>query len=394
MVLQVGAAQVTGLNVGNIDVVGNPSTNYRNITITEDILDPLGQRANIKIVDKYDAIGAAGFDKEVEIPVNLKFNEYLSGLIARFNLRVFEFANMNDGSDELGKNGRVKMYDVKCVSPEYLKNLDNQLENSYRDYTTNIVRDIIKEYLETDKPIEIQEDSSTQRNFIFTDKPMDALNALNEEHVGTASKNSAFVTFQKQKLGSTKYVITTFDRLFAQSPVATLYRSGRISFSSATREEIVNSIIKMNVDSSFFSPNKFLTGIYDRSYNLSTGTVGDYGTQRNDNNNRGRRRGSSIITNIFDSLNEPQNLTTAEAKTLRAYYIARLSENYAEFTIHGNPNISLGDVVSLNIPTISAGGGSREQVFSGNALVVSLTHNILEPGHTPQYTMTLGCVRI
>ena len=148
------------------------------------------------------------------------------------------------------------------------------------------------------------------------------------------------------------------------------------------------------MDTAFFSPNRFLTGSYDRSYNFSTGTVGDYTTQRPDPNDNVEKRGRRIIPTIYDALNEPQAITTAEAKVLRAYFVAELSENYAEFTIHGNPNISLGDVVDLRIPTLSADGGAREEMFSGKALVVSLLHNIVEPGHSPQYTMTLGCVRI
>jgi hypothetical protein len=394
MVLQLGTAEVNRITLGNIDVVGNPSTNYRTITVAENILNPLGQRANIKIVDKYDALGSSNFRGESQLPVDIGFTEYLSRARAGFDLRVFEGADLNDGSEELAGNGRIKVYDIKCVSPEYLKNLDNQLEHSYRDYTTNIVKDILTEHLETDKSVEIQEDSSTLRNFRFTRSPMEALKALNEEHVGTSSRSSAFIVFQQQKRGNSKYIITTFEQLFRQSPVVTLYKSGRINFSSATRDEIVNSIIRMNVDTAFFSPNRFLTGAYDRSYNMSTGTIGDYTTQRSDPNNNVERRGRRIIPTVYDALNDPQEITTAEARTLRAYFVAQLSENYAEFTIHGNPNISLGDVVNLNIPTISAAGGSREEMFSGKALVVSLLHNIVEPGYAPQYTMTLGCVRI
>lgn len=395
MSIQLGTAEVNTIRLGNIDVVNNPSTNYRTITVAENILNPLGQRANIKIVDKYDALGSSAFRGSSQFPVVLGFTEFLSRARASFNLRVFEGSDLNDSSEELGGNGRIKTYDIKCVSPEYLKNLDNQLENSYNDFTTNIARDIIQEHLETDKPISIQEPSSTKRIFRFTDSPIEALRVLNDEHVGTQSRSSAFIIFQKQKNGNTEYVISTFETLFRQAPVVTLYRSSRINFSSATREETINSIIRMNVDTAFFSPNRFLTGTYDRTFNLATGVVGDYTTTRSDPFlNEERRPGRRILPTIYDALNETQDITTAEARTLRAYFVSQLSENYGEFTIHGNPNISLGDVVNLNIPNISAEGAGREELFSGRALVVSILHNIVEPGYSPQYTMTLGCVRI
>lgn len=394
MSLQLGSASVNVLNIGNINIIANPSTSYKTITVTEDITDPLGQRANIKISDRQDALGSSSFRGSSELPVTVNFNEYLLGDRAGFDLRVFEGADLNDANQEEG-NGRVKTYDIKCVSPEYLKNLDNQMERSYEDYTTTIVEKILKDYLETDKEIEIQEQSTTMRSFRFSRSPMEAIKALNQEHVGTESRSSAFLVFQQQRNGRSKYLITTFEKLFQQAPVTTLYRSSRVNFSSATFDESFNSIIQMNVDTAFFSPNRFLTSSYDRSYNFSTGVLADRNNRREDIfQNEERRAGRRIMPTIYDAINERQNITTAEARVLRAYFISRVSENYAEFTIHGNPKIALGDMVNLQIPNISAQGGSREELFSGKALVVSIMHHIAEPGYNPQYTMTLGCVRV
>jgi hypothetical protein len=397
MTIQLGGVRVNNLNVGGVDIIGNPSTNFRSITITEDILDPLGQRANIKIVDKFDALASVDFKGESNIPIQIGFSD-LFGRNASFDLRVYEGSNMSDGTSEKQEqigSGRVKVLDVKCVSPEYLKNLDNEMAKSYSDFTTNISKDIITEYLETNKPIIIEEASTNKKRFVFSDLPIDALKKLNEEHVGSQSKGSAFVTFQRQKNGQNTYVISTFERLFNKPSVVRLIRSGRVSFSSATDEERINSIIQMNVDTSFFSPARSLNGTIDRTFNMSTGSLAD---KRNPRNNPNRTpettRGSRYVTMYYDALNEPQNLTTAQAKVLRAYFVARLSENYAEYKIHGNPGISLGDVVDLKIPNVSASGGGGDKYFNGKALVVSIMHHIMEPGYNPQYTMTLGCVRV
>lgn len=397
MTIQLGGVIVNTLNVGGVDIIGNSSTNFRSITITEDILDPLGQRANIKIVDKFDALASVDFKGESNIPIQIGFSD-LFGRNASFDLRVYEGSNMSDGTSEKQEkigSGRVKVLDVKCVSPEYLKNLDIEVTKSYTDFTTNITRDILTKYLETNKSVVLEETSSNKKRFVFSDTPIEALKKLNEEHVGIQSPSSTFVTFQKQKNGNNSYVITTFEKLFKKPPVIRLIRSGRVSFSSATDEERINSIIQMNVDTSFFSPARSFNGSVDRSFNMSTGTLAD---RRNPRNNPNRtpetERGIRIISTYYDALNEPQNITTAQAKVLRAYFVARLSENYAEYKIHGNPNISLGDVVDLKIPVISAAGGGSDKYFNGKALVVSIMHNILEPGYSPQYTMTLGCVRV
>jgi len=96
---------------------------------------------------------------------------------------------------------------------------------------------------------------------------------------------------------------------------------------------------------------------------------------------------------LHDIINDPMPTTVAQARAQRQRFISYLTENHGTFEIHGNPGIKLGDVVSLTIPNHSAQGGSQERIFSGNALVVSIKHQVLPMGNQPRYTMVLGLVK-
>jgi hypothetical protein len=98
-------------------------------------------------------------------------------------------------------------------------------------------------------------------------------------------------------------------------------------------------------------------------------------------------------TTLYDSVNDPQNMTVAQARANRKQFLSYLTENHGTFEIHGNPNITLGDVVNLTIPNQSAQGGTQERLFSGPALVVSIQHKIAPVDSQPRYTMVLGLVK-
>ena len=98
-------------------------------------------------------------------------------------------------------------------------------------------------------------------------------------------------------------------------------------------------------------------------------------------------------TTLYDSVNDPQTITTAQARANRKQFLSYLTENHGTFEIHGNPGITLGDVVNLTIPNQSAQGGSQERLFSGPALVVSIHHKISPIDSQPRYTMILGLVK-
>jgi hypothetical protein len=400
--MQLGDIRISEISLGGINLNRQEIHAYA-FNIHEDILDYYGPKAELRIHDYADIIGNAGLNGSYDQDLVIRFSEYYSGAEVSMNFKLYENANMGDRAGEEG-SGRMKQYDLRCVMPELLNAGGNYVNRSFVDYTTNITKTILEENLLTERNVEIQETSSNNRRFTFNQRhPREVLGVLNDEHIGTESSSSAFVAYQNHKNGDSKYVITTFEKLFQQTPRTNLIRSSEVSFSTATIDLLVNSIRSFNVNSSFFTRDRYEARTISRSYNMSTGVLHD---QTNPQRQSFRVLGRNVFNappryvnnnpaevTLYDSANDPTSITIAQARANRRQFLTYLTENHGTFEIHGNPSITLGDVVNLTIPNLSAQGGSQERIFSGPALVVSITHKIQPVGVQPRYTMILGLVK-
>ena len=123
-------------------------------------------------------------------------------------------------------SGRNKQYTLKLVRPELIAAQGNYVQKSYNALTSDMVKDIIKNYLKSDAQIEIRESTRGQRRFVFNqDHPVSALKKLDNEHVSAQNESSLFALFMTDDGGQQKYVFTTYEQLFTQGPVATLTES-------------------------------------------------------------------------------------------------------------------------------------------------------------------------
>jgi hypothetical protein len=398
-----GNVKISQLSVGGIDLTNSQTYAYA-FNIYEDIFDVYGPKAEIRVHDYVDALGNNRLNGSYEQDVVISLSEYYTGGRLSMNFKLYQNADMNDRAGEEG-SGRMKEYDLRCVMPELLNAQGNIVNKSYVDFTTNITKDILTNNFKTTRAIEIQEQSANNRRFNFNQKhPKEVIKILNDEHIGTESKSSAFITYQNHRSGSSRYRITTFEKLFQQAAVVGLTRSSTTSFSTATLQDMINSIRTYQINSAFFTRDRAQYSTVSRSFNLSTGVLHDQSapsslTFKVLGKPAFNSEASYVSTNkpsettFYDNVNDPQNITLAQARANRKQFLSFLTENHGTFEIHGNPNITLGDVVNLTIPNQSAQGGSQERLFSGPALVVSIQHRIAPIDSQPRYTMVLGLVK-
>lgn len=397
-----GSIKINQLTVGGIDLM-QPQTYAYAFNIYEDIFDVYGPKADIRIHDHVDAIGNSQLNGSFEQDVVISFSEHYTGNRISMNFKIYENANMSDRAGKEG-SGRMKEYDLRCVMPELLAARGNFVNRSYVDSTTNIAKDVLTNSFKTQRTVEIQEQSINNRRFNFNQKaPMEVMKILNDEHIGSESRSSAFVTYQNHRAGKSKYHITTFEKLFQQAPVGRLIRSSTTSFSTATLQDLIESIRTYQINSAFFTADRSSFSTISRSFNISTGVLHDQSVPSSLTFKvLGKPAFTSrapyvttgpYSTTLYDSVNDPQNITTAQARANRKQFLSYLTENHGTFEIHGNPGITLGDIVNLTIPNQSAQGGSQERLFSGPALVVSIHHKIAPIDSQPRYTMILGLVK-
>lgn len=402
--MAIGDIKFTEFRIGGMDLNDPNQAFPHEINIYEDILNSYGPALDVRVVDPTDSLSKNKINGSYNQDISIRFSDE-SGKTVGFKFKQLENSNLNDEAQFKQGSLHAKSYTIKGIPTEFLNAQGNYVEKSWNDRTTNIAKDIIKNNYKTDKQIEVDEDSKEKRRWIASNEhPLEQLQKLNDEHVASQSQSSAYTIFQQQQNGNQKYKITTYEKLFQQGPVATIKQSTVLDSSASTEEDKKNSIMWINVGESFFSASRHLTRSSEQTINLTTHKV----VQTEPKNTKFVLPGKEIYqgptTNhktvpqrkIYSKVNEDQQkITPGEAKRKRAEFLSHLAQNSAELEIPGNPNITLGSIVNLQLPKkVDPGlGGGNELQFNDKVLVVGIRHKIKPAGQTPRYTMVLKVVK-
>jgi hypothetical protein len=232
---------------------------------------------------------------------------------------------------------------------------------------------------------------------------LSAYKKLNHEHVSSNYNSSCYVCFV-QNGSQSKYVFTTFEKLFEQSSVVKLSQTTNLSDGTASDTDQQNSITWFNPSSSFNSVVRPLVKPSEQTYNLVTGEVHSvppatpptfkFADSTPVFNNAPANTNFVPSNTVHDPANNKTDTYTADAKKKRATYLSMLSQTSAELEIPGNPNIKLGSIIELNIPKKSSENQDQgESEHNGKALVVGIRHKVKPVGQEPRYTMVLRVVK-
>jgi hypothetical protein len=403
--MAIGDIKFSELKVGGIDL-NDPNQAYpHEINIHEDITNSYGPACEIRAVDPSDAIGKnninGGYDQEIKI----RFSDDKGGQVG-FTFKPLENSNLLDEAQSRQGSLHAKTYTIKGVPAEMLNAQGNYVEKSYEDKTTNIAKDIIQNNYKTDKQIEIDDEAREKRRWIASNEhPLTVLQKLNDEHVATQSKSSAYTIFQQQENGTSKYKVTTYEKLFQQAPVATVKQVTTLDSAGMSDQDRQNSIMWINVGENHFSGSRQLENSAENTVNLTTHKV--VATEPKESSftfpgkpvykGKPQNRKEVPQSKLYDKKNEPneQRITPGDAKVKRAQFLSHLAQNSAELEIPGNPSIKLGSMIDLQMPnrvdaTLET---TNESQFGGKVLVVGIRHRIKPPGQTPRYTQVLKVVK-
>jgi hypothetical protein len=183
--------------------------------------------------------------------------------------------------------------------------------------------------------------------------------------------------------------------MFNRAPVATLKERTDLNTSGISEADQQNSIMWAEYDPSFSEP-RVMSKAVKKSFNNGTHTYVDE-SYKGDTKSKTPAYSQPAsyaekydVYSSEDVVNNSQNHTGADAKRKRAQYISHLMNGSAKIEIPGNPKITLGSVIELDVPkktdTNQFGG---EGQFNKKALVVAIHHKIKPAGQKPQYTMVL-----
>jgi hypothetical protein len=403
--MPIGDVRISELRIGSLDLTNASKAFFDELNIYEDILNTYGPAFEVRVVDPTDSLGTNKINGSYDQDISIRFSTDL-GKTVGFKFKQLENSNLNDESQNNQGSLHSKSYTIKGVSKEFLDAQGNYVQKSYEDKTTNIAKKILQENYKTDKQVVVGEDSKEKRRWLASNEhPLNVIQKLNDEHVASQSQSSAYAVFQQQRNGTQKYNITTYEKLFQQAPVATIKQSTTLDSSAGTDLDKRNSVMWINVGESFFSGSRHLTRSSEQTFNLTTHGV----VQTDDKQTKfvlpgkevyqGKTSSHKLVPQkkIYHKINEKDKVTTGDAKRKRAEFLSHLAQNSAEFEIPGNPDITLGSMISLQLPKkVDAAtriAGNLETQFNDKVLVVGIRHRIKPLGQTPRYTMVVKVVK-
>lgn len=401
-----GDINIQTLSIGNINLAQpTAGLNMSYMNIYEDILNPYGPVGEITVVDAIDALGSVNLNGKEEAQISFSGSSFLGGN-KNLKFRLLQNSNLDDKTQANYGANKHKQYELRLVRPELINAQGNYVKKSYNNTTSDIVKDIIQTNLKSDLTVDVQDSTKGQRRFIFNEEhPSEAIKKLSNEHVSAQNESSLYTLYMTDDGGQQKYVLSTFEQLFKQAPVAKLTQNSTLG-AGASEYDKQNSIIWFKASDSFFTATRPFDKSNEQSYNLTTGKATNvpppqspkftYADNQGVYNNYSRDVENVPVRTINDPINNKNQKTEiSDARKKRTAFYSHLAQNAAELEIPGNPNIKLGSMIELNIPgkTDPSVGSLGEKQMNGKALVVSIRHKVMPAGQSPRYTMILRVVK-
>lgn len=406
--MAVGDVKISSLKLGNLDLIKSGEASIVGFNIYEDILNPYGPVAEIRVLDPSDALTKnkinGSYDQDVEINFSADDNIVGSGG-GNFKFKMYQNKNLNDQSLHNVGSGHNKQYDIRCVSPEFLNAQGNHIEKSFKGNTSEVVEYILKEGFKTKRTIEKAKTKGNRRIVIPKMHPLDALKKMNTEHVSEKYESSTFALFQQaDQQGEHKYVFKTFEELFEEQPVVKLKQTTNLNFDYKDQNAKQKSILWFRPSKNFDAGPRALDKTEEYTVDLTTHKV--VATNYNKQNkfkfadsqgvyDQSPSYAKSLpIRYIHDKANNKDKHTTSSAKTKRAAFLAHLAQNSAELEVYYDPKIKLGSMIEIEIPKkANSNTEEGEGQFNGKCLVVAIRTKYKIAAEPPKCTMVLRVVK-
>jgi hypothetical protein len=387
------------VKVGDLDLIKSEASFY-GIDIYEDINDPFGSPLiELNVIDPIDALNKYKITGSYDAnDIEIKFKYEPTGELIAFTGKMYATSNLSDRMSDIdSSSGHSKEYQIRGVQPEYFRSKGKPVEKSFSGPNTKHVEDIFKTV--SDKTIETLSPAEPRDKTFARVHPIDAVQSLVKEHSSPTYKSSAYAVFQQWKNGEPKIIQTTYEQLLEQEPVVTLKERTDLNSSGITEEDQQNGVMYAKYDPSWSEP-RALSKTVKKSFNHSTHQVVDQNNQDDTKTLKpAYKKPASYVDNVDyyaaeDTFNNSKPHTASDAKRRRAQFLAHLTQGGAIIEVPGNPKITLGSMINIEVPKktddLESGG---EGQFNKKALVVAIRHKIKPAGQSPRYTMVLELVK-
>lgn len=399
-----GEAQIKNLRIGNINLQGDGNV-LLTMSIYESIFVP-ATICDITIIDVDDNIGRNKFVGGETVLVEFK-TDLPGSTIMKLELMLDRVSDTVSIGDQKGK-----IYTLNCVSPEAIQAKSNYVMKCYKDMLcSNMIKDIAKEYLHTNKEIRLQNTKGSQVILIPNMNPYHAISLIKKRSVANDNESSVFVFYEAREGTSQIYKFTTIEKLFDKKENAIIKRFKRdstlnIKFDSQRDNNIIS--YKVNNQADATSTVRY-TSAYSVNYELLThlytapkarhipnpGTTGGkviISPELMKIIDGARHAPLSFIPSMFGAV--PQtHMSSSNPQFLS--YISALQQNSIRIRVPGDTNLTAGSLIYCAIPEQQRDptNSKNEPMLSGTFLISRIHHYIGSAVEEPRYTCIIECIK-
>lgn len=397
-----GDIQFNQFSLGDIDLTDTSKVNFNYVNIYEDILRPVFM-AEVEVLDFNDTLGEHMISGKE--PVNMSFS--VPGMdSASFDLSLIQNKNLDDKTQQNSGSMKYKTYNLRMASKDILKNHSHLLAKSFNQPTHQTVQQALQHI--SDAQINVPDPTKGNQRLISNyEKVYDFLNKIHNRHVSEKYKSSLYTTFASRNGGQESRTFCTFEHLMNQESMFNFKQDNTIGGRTLTESDGINNMLWAKVPDSFNTPASWASPSNKNSYNVLVGKNANTIMQASPYQiPLGQNITKSTLTEPNTSQYPPIRFTHVDpsldkdatgitsAKVDRANFVRELSQNSIKFEVNGNPNISVGQIVTLNIPKKADGSqDDGENQMNDKVLITKIRHKIMPLSVKPRYTMIVEAVK-
>ena len=381
------------------------TTSFVSASIYESIFTP-GIVCDITVLDSQDIVGNLRIlgDELVE------FN-----MISPSDVKVnYKFALYERGEGQQLPNQRAKTYVLKCVSNEAMIQ-NNTIQKGYENVlNSEMVEDIVKTYMRSDKQIITERTRSPQRLLIANLNPFKAINLIKSRSISVENQSSSYVFFETRDGDKQIYKFVTIENLFATNIVKSFIQSSAININALSPDQdrnilsyqapvALSALDRIN----YGGPTRVTTfNFTTQEYKIRDDHASDTIFKDGSNNTTGTDISSTFRNRYLtpkippqsfipvDNSQRPETYIAEGTPNLQAY-IALLLQNSLKIRVPGDFILAPGVTINCTFPNNSAttGNVTEDPLLSGKFLISRIHHKIGLVQEKPRYTCIVECLK-
>jgi len=322
--------------------------------------------------------------------------------------RTFELVVASVKESIPSSNMRSKNYTLQCVTPEVLTAKSCQITKSYNTNISNMVEDVCKTYLQTDKKLDIQKTKGVQKIIIASKPPLEAIKRMRKQSISVDDKSSMFVFFEN--IDGIHY--KTIESLFSGDISDRTFTNNPTMHTDMTQSNFRN-IIDYKQDQQFDLTKRLHNGGLAheiKSFDFKTLSyksaitkfapailkAADGVMNNPDNDQTIKRWGSNAGSNswVMKDSGNPDTFISDGLGT-RQNTISLMGQGFLHLHVLGDSGLSAGQMIKVDLldTTSTDSAPSLHPQLSGKYLVAFIRHIIMPEGSSPRYTCSIEALK-